>query len=188
MEWEKNDLLITANWPNGYKYEKRINLLLHHTDKNISWNYIPRCIRRLNNEASKDNLEVYLHDFGVGKDFLNRTQKKTLIVKNSSSSRYSTWKKREDIDQIRYLQHIHLTKNLHVCIYVSVYVSSPKYIKARQPMLKTISRLTFFTKMTTKAANKHVMPHHNHRLKRGTEKETDAAKCWRGLRSTWALR
>lgn len=85
----------------------------------------------------------------MGKDFLNRTQK-ALTIKNSSSSRYPTRKKREDRDQNKIFP-MHTSNKEHVCMYVS----SKKYVKkARQPMLKMTKRLTSFTKMISKTANK----------------------------------
>lgn len=48
-------------------------------------------------------------------------------------------------------------------------------------MLKITKRLTFFTKMISKTANKHVVAVYNHRMSGGTEKETDYAKQWQGL-------
>lgn len=88
--------LINDDWSVWYKYEKGIDPILHCTHKNISGNYIPKS-RRLNNKSSKDDLEDYLHDFGVGKYFLKKTQK-TLMIKNSPLSRYSMRKKRQDIN------------------------------------------------------------------------------------------
>lgn len=96
-------------------------------NKNYSREYIPQC-RRFNNKASKDDLEYYLLDFGVGKDFLNRTRK-TLIGKNSSSSRRE---KRPETDWSKIF-----TKNQRSTIprYTKNSSKSVKK-KVRQPTLK----------------------------------------------------
>lgn len=59
------------------------------------------------------------------KDLLKRTQK-TLIIKNSSSSRYSVEKKGKTSTRIRYLQYVRLTKHLYVCMYLSIQKSVRK--------------------------------------------------------------
>ena len=73
-------------------------------NKNYSREYIPQC-RRLNSKASKGDLEYYLLDFGMGKDFLNRTQK-TLIRKKSSSPRRE---KRPETDWSKIFTNNHYT-------------------------------------------------------------------------------
>lgn len=82
-------------------------------------------IRILNNKASKDDLEVYIHKFGVGKVFLKRIQK-PLIIKNSSSSSYTTKEEKQDTDLNKILT-IHISiKALHLYLDIYILKTSPK--------------------------------------------------------------